>query len=416
MLRLNKSHSPQGDSRHKQVHILALITAISLLGDSMLYITLPIHWKEAGLISLVEVGILLSVNRFIRLPLNPVISWLYSKISIRTGLWIALIIAGTTTWLYGWAQSFVFWLILRSVWGMAWAILRLGAFYMIVEVSTTGNRGQVMGTFNGLSRIGGLVGMLGGGFFVEWFGIRTVALVFGLFAFLVIPLILHLPKGSIEHQSGTSKFHFSLFFKNPSLLKLLLTVFLVMLCLEGMVSATLSHLIHIREVIIDIQGVILSAAILASLVQAARLLIGVFVSPWIGGKSDGDWGRRRILIMALLMAALFIILTQFNIPDYVWLVNLTAALLTTTVLIVLLDSFASDIAEERLKAATISLYVMISDIGAAFGPVLGYLSVEAFGLSTTYLLSAAILLILSLLWILLKESQSTGMMMRNTSS
>ena len=190
---MKKNQSKQINSRSKPVILLALITAISLLGDSMLYIALPIHWKDAGLLSLIEVGILLSANRFIRLPLNPVISWLYSKMSIRTGLLFSLLIAGTTTMLYGWAQGFVFWLVLRCIWGIAWSILRLGAYYMIVEVSTADNRGQNMGTFNGLSRIGGLVGMLGGGFFVEWFGIREVTFVLGLLAFLALPLILRIP-------------------------------------------------------------------------------------------------------------------------------------------------------------------------------------------------------------------------------
>lgn len=297
MLRIKQRPNQQEENRNKPVLLLALITAVSLLGDSMLYIALPIHWKDAGLLSLVEVGILLSANRFIRLPLNPVISWLYSKMSIRTGLLISLLIAGTTTILYGWAHGFVYWLILRCMWGIAWSVLRLGAYYMIVEVSTAENRGHNMGSFNGLSRIGGLVGMLGGGFFVEWFGIRNVTFIFGLIAFLALPLILHIPHSTSKERTEvrTSLFNVSFFLKRPILLQLMMTVFLVMLCLEGMVTATLSHLIEVRELTIDLQGMILSAAILASLIQTARLIIGVFLSPWIGKKSDGKWGRRPIL-------------------------------------------------------------------------------------------------------------------------
>ena len=55
MLRVKSLLSQQSDSRNKPVLLLALITAVSLLGDSMLYIALPIHWKDAGLLSLVEV-------------------------------------------------------------------------------------------------------------------------------------------------------------------------------------------------------------------------------------------------------------------------------------------------------------------------------------------------------------------------
>lgn len=55
----------------KPIIFLALITAVSLFGDSMLYVVLPIHWNDVGLTSLIEVGILLSANRFVRLPLAP---------------------------------------------------------------------------------------------------------------------------------------------------------------------------------------------------------------------------------------------------------------------------------------------------------------------------------------------------------
>jgi len=408
MLRLKVTKRVQGGHGYQSVILLAFITAVSLLGDSMLYIALPIHWKDVGLLSLVEVGILLSANRFIRLPLNPVISWLYSKMSIRTGLIVALLTAGSTTILYGWANGFVFWLILRCVWGIAWSVLRLGAYYMIVDISTADNRGHHMGSFNGLSRIGGLIGMLGGGFFVEWFGIRNVTLVFGLLAFLSLPLILRIPHIASKERKEANQplFTFSLFKNKQTLLQLMLSVFLVMLCLEGMVAATLSHLIDVREIAINFNGILLSAAILASLIQAIRLVIGVFLSPWVGKKSDGKWGRRSLLIVALFSASIFLFMSQFSLPVPYWLFNLVAILLTSSILVVLLDSYASDLAEESSRAGTITTYVMISDVGAAFGPVLGYLSEDAFGLKATYWIAASILLLLALQWLLIRTHVS----------
>lgn len=41
-----------------QVVMIAAITALCILGDSMLYVVLPTHWQEAGLTSLWEVGAL----------------------------------------------------------------------------------------------------------------------------------------------------------------------------------------------------------------------------------------------------------------------------------------------------------------------------------------------------------------------
>ncbi|MDE7063991.1 MAG: MFS transporter, partial [Desulfovibrionaceae bacterium] len=73
----------------RQVAMISLITAACLIGDSMLYIVLPVHFAAAGLDSLWEVGIILSANRLVRLPLNPAVGWLYQRISDRTGIFIA---------------------------------------------------------------------------------------------------------------------------------------------------------------------------------------------------------------------------------------------------------------------------------------------------------------------------------------
>ena len=53
----------------RQIRIVGIVTALTLFGDSMLYIVLPVYWKEAGLDALWQVGVLLSVNRLVRSPL-----------------------------------------------------------------------------------------------------------------------------------------------------------------------------------------------------------------------------------------------------------------------------------------------------------------------------------------------------------
>ncbi|WP_257348821.1 hypothetical protein [Pseudalkalibacillus decolorationis] len=41
----------------KPVILIALITAVCLLGDTMLYIVLPIYWESFGLTALWQVGV-----------------------------------------------------------------------------------------------------------------------------------------------------------------------------------------------------------------------------------------------------------------------------------------------------------------------------------------------------------------------
>lgn len=119
-----------------------------------------------------------------------------------------------------------------------------------------------MGTYNGLYRTVSLVGMLAGGFCVVLFGIRSVTAVFGIAAFLTLPVVLlFVPNSknrtSPEEQSA-NKWPV---LKEPNLLWILTTVFLVIMCLEGMFTASLSHLIDVRQNSkINLLGIAIGAA------------------------------------------------------------------------------------------------------------------------------------------------------------
>ena len=117
------------DPDMKPIIVLALLTAACLVGDSMLYIVLPTHWQDFGLDSLWEVGVLLSANRLVRLPLNPLVGWLYKRISTRQGVLLAAVLALLTTLSYGFVKGFLPLLLVRCIWGIAWTFLRLGSFF-----------------------------------------------------------------------------------------------------------------------------------------------------------------------------------------------------------------------------------------------------------------------------------------------
>ena len=70
----------QGDGAQsvRQIIVTASVVAFSLLGDSFLYVALPLKYRALGL-SLVSVGVLLSVNRFIRFFSNTVAGYVYGR-------------------------------------------------------------------------------------------------------------------------------------------------------------------------------------------------------------------------------------------------------------------------------------------------------------------------------------------------
>ncbi len=125
------------------VIIIAIITAISVFGNEMLLIVMPIYWDFFGLTALWQVGIILSMNRIIRLPINSIVGWCYQKISKRTGVLIAVILAILSTYSYGMLKGFWLLLFMRILWGISWSFLRLGGYLTVLTSSDNQTRGQL---------------------------------------------------------------------------------------------------------------------------------------------------------------------------------------------------------------------------------------------------------------------------------
>ena len=275
----------------RQVIVISLITAACLIGDSMLYIVLPICFTQAGLSSLWEVGIILSVNRLVRLPLNPMVGWLYRHISDRTGIFIATVLATITTFSYAFADGFAVWLLLRCLWGIAWTLLRLGGFYCILNVSSDDNRGYFMGLYNGLYRIGSLAGMLLGGIFADWLGFSVTCMLFGACTAVTIVLgLIYVPRGNSGVPAGTQAEERPLtwLWKDGTVLWVMATGLVVALIYQGLYASTLSELIriHFGSSVILLGGVAVGAATLGGVLQAIRWGWEPWLAPGIGVLSD----------------------------------------------------------------------------------------------------------------------------------
>jgi MFS family permease len=393
---LNNQTAPN----RKPVIVIALLTAACLLGDSMLYVVLPVHWQEVGLASLWEVGILLSVNRLVRLPLNPLVGWLYGKMSSRTGVLFAGMLATATTLSYAVCKGFILWLILRCVWGIAWTFLRLGAYFTILEVAGDSNRGYYMGMYNGLYRLGSLGGMLIGGYLADRFGINITAIFFGAVTFLAIPFTFRLipaaaPQVRAENQSVELAA-----LANASVLWTLVTGLAIALIYQGAFTATLSYLIQTHNSsTIRIAGAAVGAASLAGVLQALRWGWEPWLAPWFGRMSDGRLGRRSILIITFATAAVFFLLVPLQLPLGLWLVLILAILLTATILTTVIDAIACDVAACFSQKTFMTAYSLAIDIGAAVGPLLSFALNDSSGPYAIYWVIAVILSILAVKWL-----------------
>ena len=397
------------DTNMKPIKVISLLTAACLIGDSMLYIALPTHWQETGLSSLWEVGALLSANRIVRLPLNPLVGWLYKRINTKSGIIFAALLAVITTACYGLVSGFIPLLLVRCIWGLAWTFFRLGAYITIIDCSNDFNRGHCMGMYNGLFRLGSLVGMLGGGFLADLYGLRTTALIFGGVMLCALPAAFFgIPraKGGNKSSEEIKTTHKPIFWKDQDILWALITGMLVAMIYQGMFTATLSYLVQAHNSpIINIFGFMIGAASLAGILQAIRWGWEPWLAPWIGKKSDGKNGRRTILVISLVFGGCLFMLTPLNIPLILWLLVLTGLQFTATALTTLSDATASDAASRSSKVVVMTAYSLSIDFGAAVGPFAGYLLNGYVGTYAAYWLAAVVLLLISAGWLFYQPSK-----------
>lgn len=387
----------------RQVIVISLITAACLIGDSMLYIVLPICFAQAGLSSLWEVGIILSANRLVRLPLNPAVGWLYRHMSDRTGIFVATVLATVTTFSYAFADGFAEWLFLRCLWGVSWTLLRLGGFYCILNVSSDDDRGYFMGLYNGLYRLGSLAGMLLGGIFADWLGFSLTCIVFGACTAVTIVLgLIFVPRGNGGVPAGvrTEGRSLSWLWKDNAVLWVMATGLVVALIYQGLYAATLSELIriHFGSSIALFGGIAVGAATLGGILQAVRWGWEPWLAPGIGVLSDRRFGRRSMMVASLGAGVVVFGLVALSLPLPLWLIVLLGIQLTGTSLTTIADSVASDTASVRGGRVFMMWYSFSVDLGAALGPILAYLINDMWGMDAAYAGTAVLLLIFAVKW------------------
>ncbi|MCD8511798.1 MAG: MFS transporter [Bacillus sp. (in: Bacteria)] len=386
----------------KPVTTVSIVTALCLLGDSMLYIVLPIYYKEVGLNSLWEVGLILSINRLVRIPLNPFIGWVYHHLSLKTGILISVILAVITTIGYGVAQGFFIWIILRLLWGVAWSFLRLGGVFTVVQNSSENNRGEKMGFYNGIYRLGSLFGMAAGGVLVSIFGISIVSISFGVIMIVGIPLILYTMSGdTISESQNKASTNIRAIISNKLIIKVISSGFLLSLVIQGIFVSTLSLLLsfHFSEQI-SILTITFGVTALAGIIQGIRWAWEPFLAVKFGMLSDRAQSRYPLFIGFLLLSGICLLIIPISMSIYLWLIIVLLFMVTATALTTFVDTIIADLTTNSNSKTVMTYHVVFLDLGATLGPLIAYLiiSIEN-GVVYTYALAGIILLTLALLWL-----------------
>jgi len=336
-----------------------------------------------------------------KVAVNPLIGWLYQKINRRSGVLAATLLAVGTTAAYGLLQGLWPLLAARCLWGVAWTLLRLGAYFTILEYANDNNRGHFMGTYNGLFRLGSLVGMLLGGLLADMFGLKTVSLVFAAISACSLPCVfLFIPNTRFYEQPKPATGWSTLkTLRQRPVVRAMLTGLIIAMIYQGVFNSTLSHLIKsLYSEALVLGSLVIGAASLAGVIQAVRWCWEPWLTPWFGKRSDKGSGRASLLTATLLLATVLFAIIPVKLPISFCLCLLLALQATATILTTLADAVASDAAAATSKSI-MTAYSFITDLGAALGPLAGYLINQALDVEYTYWFAALSLGLLAVKWL-----------------
>ncbi len=350
---------------NRPVILVSVATAFSLLGDMVLYAVLPVpfYHQQLGL-EPIHIGLLLSVNRWVRMITNHLAERLTRRLNVTYLLAAALTVGSILPVVYATVTLFPILLLARACWGLCWSFIRQIGMMTVVD-SVPGHRmGQGMGYYNGISRIGGAFGLFVGALLCDHIGFSAALIVFGILSLAaVLPGVvsqreLHhyksaspQPKTEPQGRNGSA---------------LLLCGFIVR-CVTAIIMTTLG--LALAEKVgpsIMVAGLIIGVATLNGVLLAGRWLTDSLGAPFLGALADriGHWRATCVFFVA---GGVVLLLAALGSGTVGLIVLVLVFFVCATALAVALAAEAG-----RTGSRTIASYVTAADIGSATGPLLGW--------------------------------------------
>jgi len=396
---------------------VSLAVAASILGDSLLYAVLPVVWDDLGL-AVGLVGVLLSVNRWVRLVSNSIAGWVVTRAGVRGPFVISLLVAALTTAAYASGLGFVVLLIARAVWGVCWSFLRLGGYLAALEAARDGNRGYYLGFFNGVVRFGSFVAVLTGGLLTDLLGFETTVLIFTGISLLGAVAVLRERPPAPQRPSQvaariTSGQPAAGHEPMPRIARLRfrvasVAVFLHGVAISGLVTATLG--LWLRRSYGEttlVLGIVLGVATVTGFLLSARFLGDFLWGPIVGHLAD-RWGPVRVTLLAGAIEVGTLALLALPV-SLAWTATTAVALfLASTALQVSLDATVGGLVPEGQRARLLGWYSTWLDLGAATGPLLGYAIEGGAQLQWLYLAVAASLAVVGVVYVAVFTREGKG--------
>tara|TARA_A100001037_G_scaffold189178_1_gene169357 strand:+ start:3497 stop:4705 length:1209 start_codon:yes stop_codon:yes gene_type:complete len=381
--------------------VTSLGVAAALLGDAMLYVVMPSR-PEFWSLTIFQVGILLSANRFVRFFTNPLSSYIVNKFGVYRPFKLTLIASLGVLAMYALSTSFIVLLLARLLWGACWSVLRLVSQWIASDVSSEANVGLYLATNASLIRIGSIGGAVFGGLLSDYLGYRRTFLIFGVFTLLSWFCWLKYSRygsSNVSTNSNEGNRNFLSLLKDREVFLLGISGLTVGIVISGLMSASLGHFIRAKfGVEFDLLMFTVTVTGLTGILLGFRSLAEVGVGPF-GGYISDRYGRLKVLIFSVAITSIGLLLLGISdSPEFIT-VMLLLVFVGGVLLTVQLLPLVSLIAEKHSRSEVFSVYNTFQDFGSALGPFIGLSLISAAYLP--YLFQVCSLLLIALVLVLI---------------
>tara|TARA_B110000438_G_scaffold163155_1_gene156192 strand:+ start:3248 stop:4480 length:1233 start_codon:yes stop_codon:yes gene_type:complete len=377
-----------------------------IMGDSILYVILPSNYEFfeinsfMGIDSGFWIGFILSINRFVRIFSNVFSVKIIKILGLRNSMFLATFAGSLSTLGYGLFKGVLLIVLMRIIWGFSYSIFRL-SYYLKVYSYEINNYGRNIGFCLSVQRLGSFVAVTLGVYISVKYGYFNVLLLLSL---LIIPAIIIVYKIEEINLNSITKpsLSWNLFYidqikdirKNIFIISFF--KFSSSFTSNGLAIATITpFLISINKNTFSYETIIILAGIVVGFRWLADIMFGL-----IFGTLSDKFGRKSNIVISASMMLISIIIAISNPNFYITVLCIIIMFFLSVSLETSLDALIGETAPEKEKSSIISRYSTWQDLGAAFGPILGFIIGSYFGISYGYIFS--IILIFSSLYLYLK--------------
>lgn len=373
------------------------------VGGGVAFPTLPTLGTVLG-ISPFVVGVILSANRFTRLLINAPVGQIIDRFGVRTPMIIGFFLQGLAPFGYivglhprvlplvDAAGIFVF---ARVLWGFGSAFVFVGAYSLVVQVTTQSNRGKWVGYFRGGQSLGFPTGLIVGGVLTDLYNYEIAFGAAGLLGMVaMVVAVIVLPDLSIVIEEPATLRELPRILRSDPRIFMIGTVnFAVRFLFAGVLLSTIVLYAAVHGIKIGT----FSAVGVSGVIMAVSVLFSGATTVVSGNLSDRLDNRALLTVPALAVlgfgfALLGIVPTLLGTLIGVACIGIGVGGTNPPLL-----AYLGDISPDKDTGKLGGIYNVFGDLGSSFGPIIALPLADRIGYQAEYLLCIGVVALISIL-------------------